>query len=137
MNATNLLLPAALKARVEALMDLPLESTEDLAAEVTRHARVMEIVSKKRPVALPMALALSHGLRLLLDEVKPDQDDENRKLIQAACRYFIESEDGDHDLASESGLDDDAEVFVAVTRAVHRLELSDPVTAMLREKRKS
>lgn len=53
------------------------------------------------------------GVLGLIDAVLPDGPDRQR-LAQVAVRYFVLDDDGDDDLASQFGLDDDVEVFNTV-----------------------
>ncbi len=55
---------------------------------------------------------------LKLIERSPDSDPERWATLQAAVLYFALSEDGDDDLTSMTGFDDDAEVFNVVARAL-------------------
>ena len=59
----------------------------------------------------------------LLDSLGPDTPEESRRLTQLACRYFVETEDGEGDLGSVFGFDDDAEVLNAVVLKLDRPEL--------------
>ena len=47
-----------------------------------------------------------------------DLNVEERHWVQIAVLYFVLDDDGDDDLASPFGFDDDAEVFNAVCRAI-------------------
>lgn len=60
---------------------------------------------------------------VLLNTLRPDTPEESRRLIQVACRYFVETEDGEGDLESVFGFDDDAEVLNAVVMKVGRSDL--------------
>ena len=64
---------------------------------------------------------LVEGVLALIDRVGGEGADRER-LAQVAVRYFVLDDDGDDDLASQFGLDDDVEVFNTV---VAQLELPD------------
>ncbi|MBT9585036.1 hypothetical protein IV102_16960 [bacterium] len=120
-----------LEARVRTLAAAPLLERDFLLHEVSRHTRVIEIMAKKRPLPLPLAKALSWGLSELLQGQTEHTPEEHRRLIQAAVQYYVENDDDDHDLESPTGLDDDAEVFVAVAAALDRQDLVDEVAEHL------
>ena len=61
-----------------------------------------------------------------LDELADDTPEEHWRLVQAAVRYFVSTEDADADLESLIGFDDDGDVIEAVALAVglgHVLEI--------------
>lgn len=118
-----------LQSRVQELAAQPAQDLEFLVREVERHTRVIEIVARSRPLPVPLARSLSAGLTELLKGLDETNDSQDRKLIQAATRYYVDKDDDDHDLVSASGLDDDAEVFIAIARAVLRPDLADSVAA--------
>lgn len=62
---------------------------------------------------LDTAQALILGCHALLDLVK-QPDERARRLLHVAIRYVVLEEDGDGDLDSPFGFDDDVEVFNAV-----------------------
>ena len=131
MRGMKLQISELLEARVRTLAAAPLMDRDFLLHEVARHTRVIEILAKKRPLPLPLAKALSHGLCELLRGQKEDTSEEHRRLIQAAVQYYVENDDDDHDLESPTGLDDDAEVFVAIAAALDRHDLVDEVSEHL------
>lgn len=122
------------KLRVKQLLELPLEDPAVLLHEINSHARVVEIVAKrKRPQQLPLSRALAKGLIQLLEGVNESSPTQHRKVVQAACRYFCQNQPGDdHDLASDSGLDDDAAVFQLVAGKLGRNDLVEEIAALLK-----
>ena len=133
MHRTGIVLRPEIRAHVKVLFDAPLESPEVLLHDVENHARTVEIVSKrKRPRQLPLSRALTKGLKDFLASLNENSTPAQRHLVQAACKYFVENQEGgDHDLASDTGLDDDAEVFIAVARWLKREDLAEEVEAIL------
>ena len=129
MSQNDIVLRPHLRVRVRELFAQPLETAEVLQQEVNHHAKVVEIVAKKkRPCILPLSQALTRGLTELLQGVTENTSKQHRHLIQAACRYFVDNqEDDEHDLGSDTGLDDDAEVFVAVATSLGRQDLVEKV----------
>ncbi len=69
------------------------------------------------------ARKIARGLIALLGSLTPDTPDDHRRLVQAACRYFVLDEDGDDDFDTGSGFDDDTDVFNAVAEEVGRSDL--------------
>ena len=114
------------RERLRAHFDQPLGPVEMLRKEVANHGRVLEIVyKKKRPHRLELAKCLTAGLEQLL-ECWDQLSAQHQKLLQSACLYFGENQpDEDHDLAAETGLDDDVEVFSAVARSLGRGDLAE------------
>jgi len=70
-----------------------------------------------------LAECIGTSCLVLLNTLGPDTPEESRRLIQVACRYFVETEDREGDLASVFGFDDDAEVLNAVAVKLGRPDL--------------
>ena len=66
---------------------------------------------------LDQALALTSATRQLLD-VTASSSPRTRLLAQVAARYLVLQDDGDDDLWSPYGFDDDTEVFNAVVQTL-------------------
>lgn len=126
----NIKLRPHVQTRLKELFPLPLQPVEKLLHDVQHHGRVLEIVcKKKRPAQLPLAKALTDSIAELLNSLTPSTNAQNRQLIHAAARYFAENQPyDDHDLSSDTGLDDDVEVFSAVAGHVGRQDLLATVT---------
>lgn len=117
---------AHVRDRLRAHFDRPLEAPEALLKEVANHGRVLEIVyKKKRPHRLGLARFLCQSLEELLAGWQ-QLSLQHQKLLQSACLYFVENQPaGDHDLAADTGLDDDLEVFTAVVKSLGRVDLAE------------
>ena len=70
-----------------------------------------------------LAECIGRSCVALLDALRPDTPEESRRLVQLACRYLVETEDGKDDLGSVFGFDDDAEVLNAVVMKLGRPDL--------------
>ena len=112
------------------LAELPEESRSTFARLMERTVRTPEAMREQIPhyvAAIERAAASGYGppLRIgkaiavdceaLLDRWN-DVDASAQRLIRAAVEYFLLSRDGDDDLATPEGLDDDA-VVVSTVRA--------------------
>lgn len=67
-----------------------------------------------------LGLALAARSSALLEAAKCET---SHRLAQVAVRYFVMDDDGDDDLASAFGFDDDVEVFNAVASELGREDL--------------
>lgn len=56
-------------------------------------------------------------------QLVPELDERDRRLVQAAVRYFVLEEDGESDVESVCGLDDDVQVCNAVAGHLGRDDL--------------
>lgn len=105
------------RAVVTDLLREPLIADDTLRAEVRAYKSAIEAA----PAAdHELGLALVEGACKLLDAVTNPRA---HRLVQVAVRYFVMDDDGDDDLASAFGFDDDVEVFNAVARVLERHDL--------------
>ena len=86
------------------------------------HAYAVEIEEASARADAEFGLALVRGSLALLDAVesRPETD---QRLAALAVQYFVLDDDGDDDLASPFGFDDDVEVFNAVVTELGLPEL--------------
>lgn len=98
--------PAALRAQVDAY-----------------DARIDFVAGDDGFVDVGTAKALVVGCRALLDRMD-EGDPRHRRLVHLAVRYFVLEDDGESDLGSVTGFDDDAEVFDAIVDALGFPELA-------------
>lgn len=94
------------------LLQHPMDDFDALAEQVTAYR---EHVHKAARFATDVALAdtlVTASLDLLNRATDASWDD--RHAVSVAVRYFVHQDDGDDDLASPFGFDDDVEVFNAV-----------------------
>lgn len=94
---------------------LPVEALE---AAVAQHLDAIRAAAVDSPfVDLETAEEVAALCQALLPRL-PLLDRQRRKLVQAACLYFAEAHDGEDDLHSVIGFDDDFEVVRHVTALV-------------------
>lgn len=91
---------------------------EALEAAVARHLEDIRAAAVESPfVDGETAEEVAELCRALLPRM-PLLDRERRAMVQAACLYFAEARDGEHDLHSVIGFDDDLDVVRYVAAAV-------------------
>lgn len=84
---------------------------DDLRGRVQQHAS--ELQQAGGAVDVELAAQLADSCLGLIDSLSDFSGDTSRKLVQAACMYFVLEDDASPD-SSEGGLIDDAEVVNAV-----------------------
>ncbi len=102
---------------VRLLLDEPKLPLDMLQREVLGYRSAIEA---SRSADQELGLALVDGATRLLSSATCPQ---SHQLVQVAVRYFVMDDDGDDDLASPFGFDDDVEVFNAVAHELNRPEL--------------
>jgi len=117
-------LPLKVRPLVEALMREPLVPPDELRRELKSHEQQVDRAAATRgDLDVNLAECIGTSCLVLLNTLGPDTPEESRRLIQVACRYFVETEDREGDLASVFGFDDDAEVLNAVAVKLGRPDL--------------
>ena len=95
-----------------------------LADQVKGYLSLVRATAEDNPwIKIDRVEELVRSLMGLLRDLKRDGPDFNHRAVQAACRYFVVEEDGDEDMESEDGFDDDIEVLNAVAAALGRDDL--------------
>jgi uncharacterized metal-binding protein YceD (DUF177 family) len=108
-------------------LDEPVVSTDLLAEQTRLYFKQLEAMAEDGEVVdLELITDLVIRCERLLDEVDDDMDEEHRRLVQAAVRYFVNDEDADADLESLIGFDDDGAVIEAVAVAIGRSYVLEP-----------
>jgi hypothetical protein len=105
---------------VASLLWEPLFPLDDLRAQVARYGLLIDQAGPQADLELGRALV--QGALALLDAIAAGCTDVQRRLAQVAVRYFVLDDDGDDDLATAFGFDDDVEVFNVV---VHRIGMNE------------
>lgn len=96
---------------VQTLMAEPLIAPKTLKAQVeTYREEVRAAAENNANVDLELAMSIAGSCLSLLATIDGDTSESHHRLVQLACRYFVEEEDEDGDLDSVIGFDDDAEV---------------------------
>ncbi|MCO4772521.1 MAG: hypothetical protein KDA24_20985 [Deltaproteobacteria bacterium] len=104
--------------------DADLQPPKVLAGEVKKYFSLVKATGEiSEVVAVEKARQLAESLMGLLKTLRKGGPDEHHIAVQAACRYFTSEYDGDDDMESEEGFDDDIEVMNAVARALDMEEL--------------
>jgi len=117
-------LPFTLLPDLKRLHAQPLVAVEMLREEVQAHLeRARQAALKSELVDLELAEANAASCLGLLDSMRADQTASHHGLVQLACRYFVLTDDQDHDFDSMLGFDDDAQVLNAVARRIDRRDL--------------
>ncbi len=117
-------IPSDARALITKLLDAPPIAATLLRQDLQAHLEAVHAASKINAHLDPhLAARLVEVCGALLDEAERQGTDDARRLAQAAVRYFVEDEDGEHDLDSVVGMVDDAEVCNAIARALGRGDL--------------
>lgn len=112
------------------LLGQPLVGEEGLERNVVQYLDVVHHLAQTRPfIGVAQAEALARTSQALLRSVAPDTPDRDRRLIQAAVRYFLTADDAVDDLSSQDGFDDDVQVMNVVVQALGRPDLVVPLSA--------
>jgi len=107
-------LPEEARTTFARLMERAVRSPDAMREQIPHYVTAIEraAVSGYGP-PLSVGKAIAADCEALLD-AWAQLDDNGRRLVRAAVEYFLLSRDGDDDLATPEGLDDDAEVVKAV-----------------------
>lgn len=117
-------LPAHLRAPIQDLLRRPVATREHMLAELDVYTRDIDDAARRRSdLDVNLAEAIVQACRSLLDESWADRSEEQRRLVQLVCDYYVDPEDRDGDLESVHGFDDDAEVLNLVLDALQRSDL--------------
>lgn len=107
-------IPHKAKPLWDKLLSEDLIPVHQLFAEVTEYRKAIEQARRMEHVDDTVANALADVSMKLLQTIGEATSETQRRLIQAAVRYFVLEDDIDGDLDSVLGFDDDAEVMNAV-----------------------
>ncbi len=116
--------PPEARELMASLLEEPLDSPAALRKQLADHvAEIKAAAQSNEFLDISLAMKLAEVSSALIDEGLERGDTRVQHLIQAAVRYFILDDDGEHDLESVCGLDDDAEVCNVVSRSLGRQDL--------------
>lgn len=93
-----------------------LQDVDTLRDEVERYHT--HVLSDAGPLTDTHSASALHSATLALLERTSAGPVRTRRLAQVAARYFVMQDDGEDDLQSPYGFDDDVEVFNAVVHAL-------------------
>jgi hypothetical protein len=109
-------LPEPAVALFERLSAAPLESVESMKKSVIAYVATFDPTSSRGRVVDPIeAMQISRACVRMLEQTGDEAPEEVRRLVQAACRYFVLEDDAKND-GEAGGLEDDAAVVSAVAR---------------------
>ncbi len=115
-------LPRDARGPFRALLEKPAADLPTLRRQVEAYREhVHEHYRENEFIDIVLVDALADASLVLLDKMIADGeavDAREQLLAQAAVRYFVETEDGDHDLATPIGFEDDAQVMRMVLEAL-------------------
>lgn len=115
-------IPDEAEALLRELLAEPPAPVDELLALTRAHLAVIaEAARRFEFIPLGMARELAEVSARLIG-LFDGFDEEERRLAQAAIRYFIVDDDADSDTSSITGLDDDAAVMNAVLEALGKPE---------------
>jgi hypothetical protein len=117
-------IPEEARPLFQTLHARPLEAEAALRERVDAWIDVLYALREERgkDIDLDAAEALADRSRKLLDGVTPVTGEDDRRLIQAAVRYFLDASDARGDLRA-GGLGDDVAVMNAVSASLLRTDL--------------
>lgn len=108
-------IPAEARDRFHELLHEPLMAPEVLLKEVDDCVgMVRRVVMEGAPLDVSMVEGLAEQARTMVGRAGADAPEAERRMVQAAVRYFVLSDDAEGDLVSLMGFDDDAQVLEAV-----------------------
>lgn len=117
-------IPEESRATFASLLARDLESEADLLTQIDDYMNILVDLKEGlgREIDMHHAEALADRSRKLLGGVTPMTSEDDRRLIQAAVRYFLDASDADRDFRP-GGLVDDVEVMNAVVSSMLRTDL--------------
>lgn len=114
-------IPAEARNRFQELLHEPLMAPEVLLKEVDDCVgMVRRVVMEGAPLDVSMVERLADQAREMVGRAGTDAPEPQRRMVQAAVRYFVLADDAEGDLVSLMGFDDDALVLEAVAAQLGR-----------------
>ena len=118
-------LPDALRQPVSDFYNMPLAPKRELIALINDYADEIERVADRRgDLDVNLADCIARCCLTLLNEQWDGEGDHRKRLIQAACYYYVERDDEDGDLQSVYGFDDDADLLNVILEHLDRPDLA-------------
>lgn len=119
--------PDESRRHLERLLAQTLRGPDEIRVELDRYWDKLESVRDDYEfLDIATAWTLVSQCRRLLLWLEENHTPDRNRLVQTAVRYFIKSNDGESDLNSPIGFDDDAEVVEIVARILGQEELLEP-----------
>ena len=118
-------LPDALRQPFSDFYNMPLAPKRELIALINDYTdEIARVANRRGDLDINLADCIARCCLTLLNEQWDSEGDHRKRLIQAACYYFVESDDEDVDLESVYGFDDDAELLNVILEDLDRPELA-------------
>jgi len=109
--------PEEARTRLAELLEDPPIPAEELLEQIEAYlGRIRQVVMQGAPLDVSAAERLATLSRHLVRQMGTLPGEAERRLVQAAVRYFVLEDDAEGDLVSILGLDDDDQVLQAVAR---------------------
>jgi uncharacterized membrane protein YkvA (DUF1232 family) len=116
--------PSHLRASIDGLLSRPVSTREQMLGELDAYTLRIDDSARRRPdLDVNLAESILQACRTLLREHWSGLSEDQRRLVQVTCDYYVDPEDEAGDLESVSGFDDDAEVLNLVLDALRRPDL--------------
>ncbi len=116
-------IPEEARELFDRLLREPLCDPGELRGEVIAYTSAFDPLASREIASDPiLAMSISSVCVALLEEMSDKTPELERRLVQAACRYFIIEQDAVPD-QREGGLEDDMQVVNAVARHLGREDL--------------
>ena len=113
---------------LQRLLGEPLVPVAELRTQIACHSQSLRQSSSAIEfIDLTKASSVASICLALLATVTEETPTDERRLIQAGVRYFLEDDDAESDLSSPIGFDDDAEVIALIARAIGRSDLLEQI----------
>lgn len=117
-------IPAEMKDVLRSLTDQPQPSSDDLLAGLEDYTRRIDAeVRRRQDLDVNLAEEILRVYRRLLQQDWGDLDMQHRRIVAAGCSYYLHRGDGDDDLDSVFGFDDDARLLNQVLEVIGRSDL--------------
>ena len=117
-------LPDTLRQPVSDFYNMPLAPKRELIALINDYTdEIARVANRRGDLDINLADCIARCCLTLLNEQWDDEGDHRKRLIQAACYYFVENDDDDVDLQSVYGFDDDAELLNVILEHLDRPDL--------------
>jgi len=118
-------LPDALRQPVSDFYKMPLAPKRELIGLINDYADEIERVANRRgDLDINLADCIARCCLTLVNEQWDGEGDHRKRLIQAACYYYVERDDEDSDLQSVYGFDDDADLLNVILEHLDRPDLA-------------
>jgi len=118
-------LPDLLRQPASNFYNMPLAPKRKLISLIDDYAdEIVRVANRRGDLDINLADCIARCCLTLLNEQWDGEGDQRKRLIQAACYYYVENDDEDGDLQSVYGFDDDAELLNVILENLDRPDLA-------------